>query len=126
MDWINEHMLPHWPFAAVCSVLWVIGHFMERSVFTKARAHAESKMQWLWWWGRESMELHPIIAGALVGLVWQDPEGADWSWTMSMAYFAFAGVCSLFGWKLIAKVLERAGIDPNGITMPGESEPPKQ
>ena len=119
-----EHLdllLEHWPFVAVAMVLWLVGHFMETSVFTKARATAPGKLNWVWWWGRESMELHPLIAGALIGLVWHDPEGAGWSRVGSIAYFAFAGVASLFVWMVLSRTLARRG---TSFRLPGESLPP--
>jgi len=151
MEWVNENILPHWPFAVVLCVLWVIGHFMERSVFTKERllehhpigygkprdkkaarkwkdprSFGEKFHHWFFYWMRESMELHPILAGAVIGLIWQNPENAEpaWHWAASVGYFAGAGFLSLFGWLILSKVLGRVGIDTSTIKLPGESVPP--
>lgn len=122
---MQEFLISHWPFLAVASVLWVIGHFSETSVFTRARALTKGKMQWFWWWGRESLELHAIVTGVIVGIFWRDPEGAGWTQRpMSMAYFGAAGVFSLFGWLLLTKLLEKLGVKTDKLKLPGESKPP--
>jgi hypothetical protein len=118
-------LLDHWPFAVMALIFWVCGHFFARSVFTGKRAQRPGKMQWFWWWGRESLELHPILAGALVGLLWVDPEGADWGRVESVAYFAGAGASSLFLWVLMSNLLEKMGVDSGALRMPGESKPPE-
>lgn len=120
-----EMAMEHWPFLVMAAVFWTIGHFMETSVFTRARAYDKGKLQWFWWWGRESMELHPLVAGALVGLLWANPEHADpaWPWMASVGYFMGAGFVSLFGWLIITKVLVKFGIK-DAIHLPGESKPP--
>jgi len=126
MDEITSLVFDHWPFWAAVGVFWVIGHFVEKSVFTKARAYEKGRFQWFWWWGRESLELHPIIAGVLLGQGWTDPEGRGWSghWEAS-AYFASAGVVSLFGWLIVTKILERMGLKTD-LKLPGESDPPSK
>lgn len=120
-----DFVIAHYPFFVMAGVFWVIGHFMETSVFTRKRAHAEGKTQWLWWWGRESMELHPMIAGAVTGLIWRNPELADPAWPLMMncAYFMGSGVTSLFGWLLATKVMEKLGLKGQ-LRFPGESMPP--
>lgn len=123
MELLNEYVIPHWPFLVVMSALWLVGHFMERSVFTKERCDKG----WFWHWGRESMELHPLVGGALIGLIWHNPELADppWSWQESVGYFAGAGIASLGFWWLLTKVIfPKLGVKPDGFRLPGESDPP--
>ncbi len=115
-----DPLLAHWPFLVMTLIFWVIGHFASRSVFTSSRAHRIGKMQWFWWWGRESLEIHPLLAGVLVAQLWPDPEGAGWGWAATAAYFAGAGAASLFFWVIMSNVLERYGIDSGALRMPGE------
>lgn len=138
MEWLTENVLPHWPFFVAMCVLWLIGHFMEGSVFTKARVMRYHPKQngkrnfgqklhhWFFYWMRESMELHSTCAGALIGFVWQNPEHADpaWPWAANVGYFAGAGFVSLFGWLVISKLLGRVGINADEIRLPGESIAP--
>lgn len=133
-----ELLQQHWPLVTVAGTLWVLGHFFETSVFTKKRVlenHPEHKVgrtfaqsfhHWFFYWMRESMELHPLMAGVLIGMIWVNPLHVDppWTWQMSCGYFLGAGFASLFGWILITKGLEKAGWK-GSFRMPGESEPPK-
>lgn len=131
-------ILSHWPFIVVACSLWILGHFFERSVFTKSRVITyhpakiadRSKLEkfhhWFFYWGRESMELHPLIVGAAIGLVWPNPEGATPAWPVAacVGYFAGAGFTSLFGWLILTRLLGRIGLTSGAIRLPGESEPP--
>jgi hypothetical protein len=124
----------HWPFIAAVCVFWLVGHFMERSVFTKARMlrHAPNGgprrfgqrfHHWVFFWGRESMELHPVATGAVLGLIWTNPEFADPPWppVASAGYFAAAGFVSLFAWVIITRTLKLYGFDFSEALLPGES-----
>ncbi len=112
--------IDRWPFFAVLAVFTIIGQFTSTRLFTRERAYGREP-HWLWYWGRETLPLHPIATGSLLGLFWQDPEGAGWGWQASVAYFASAGVCSLFAWMLIKGKLKERGID---LKLPGSSVPP--
>jgi hypothetical protein len=115
--------LDHWPFFMITLVFAVIGQFTSKHLFTRARAYRKGKMQWLWWWGRESLMLHPIVTGALLGLAWPDPERVGWEGLYGAGYFAGAGACSLFLFALIRGIAKKRGIK---LTLPGESVPPKK
>ena len=125
LEFFQTHVLnlEHAPFKGVVFVFWIIGHFMSTSVFTRARAYAKGKFQWFFWWGRESLELHPILSGCLLGMIWVDPEKIGMNMLESMLYFAAAGVCSLFVWALVKSVMKKNNI--SGFRLPGESERPK-
>jgi len=112
---IQEYILPHWPLLLVGLVFMVIGQFTSRKLFTRDRAyakHSKKVVHWFWWWGRETLSLHPIAAGALLGLLWHNPESADPAWPVmaSVAYFAGTGVLSLFAWSLLRGYLKKKGI----------------
>lgn len=123
MEWFNANVLTHWPFMVVMSVLWLVGHFSEHSVFTKHRA-TNSKPGWFWYWARESLKLHSTFTGALIGLVWADPESAGFEWYENVGYFAGAGFLALFGWLIIRAILKKFGIDSGKLVLPGDSLPP--
>lgn len=131
---ISENILPHWPFLVVTLVFTVVGQFTSKKVFTKARAYDKAKgawykpwaNQWFWWWGRETLALHPILTGAILGLMWQNPEMAEPSWGLaaSIGYFAGAGVASLFAWNFLKSYAKKKGID---LQLPGNSvRPPSE
>jgi len=116
--------LDRWPFWATVMVFTVIGQFTSTKLFTRERAYKKWPKVWqrhLWWWGRETLMLHPIFAGGALGLLWRDPEGRGWSMAASPAYFAAAGVLSMFAWALLKGALKKRGIV---IALPGASEPP--
>lgn len=131
---LTNQILPHWPFVVVTVVLAIVGHVMGRSVFTKERAYKKQQAsafyrfwesQNFWWWGRETLALHSICVGILVGLLWHNPENATpaWSHAADVGYFAGAGAISLFAWSIAKGLLKRRGID---LELPGDvpSVPP--
>lgn len=128
---IIEHVLPHWPFVMLTAIFAVIGQFTSKSVFTRERAYTKLAGPWykfwntqsFWWWGRETLVLHPITVGAFLGCIWHNPEGLDPAWGIpaSAAYFAGAGVASLFAWSAVKAYLKKKGID-FGLSEDSESD----
>ena len=126
---ISENILPHWPFLVVMLAFTIIGRFTSTKLFTRKRAYTVAKgkwpweNQWFWWWGRETLSLHPIISGTLLGLIWSNPEFSDPSWPISasVGYFAGAGVASLFSWNFMKSYAKRQGVV---LSLPGESVRP--
>lgn len=121
----SDQILPHWPFVAVVLIFTIIGQFTSKSVFTRERAYRKDKYQFLWWWGRESLSLHPILSALIVGFLWQNPEDADPAWKPIASYFYFgaAGVVSLCAWSVLKGILKKKGIDID-IFPPPPSVPP--
>jgi hypothetical protein len=114
---------PHWPGLAWATIATVIGQVMAHRVFTEANARRPGRFQWAWWWARKTLPLHPVLAGALLGLMWTNPEGADPAWprVASAMYFAFFGAMSIWIYQVLKDLLKRKGFD---IQLPGDSYPP--
>jgi hypothetical protein len=111
-----------WPFWSAVLVFTIIGQFTSTKLFTRARAYKKTRFQHVWWWGRETLMLHPILAGAVLGNFWRDPEGHGWPVIGSQMYFASAGVVSIFAFAIIRAFLKWKGIE---VQLPGTSvEPP--
>jgi hypothetical protein len=113
-----------WPFWSAVLVLAILGQFSSLKLFTRERAYGKTTPRWvqhLWWWGRETLMLHPIAAGALLGTLWLDPEGKGWPLVGSAMYFATAGVVSMFAFAVLRGFLKWKGIP---VQLPGTSEPP--
>ena len=113
-----------WPFWSTVLVLTIIGQFTSTKLFTRARAYAKTKPAWkqhFWWWSRETLMLHPIAAGFVLGLFWADPESQGWPKIASQMYFAAAGGVSLVAWTVLKGVLKKRGIN---VELPGASKPP--
>lgn len=110
-----DMVLSHWPFSSVAVMLAVAGLVADR-VFTWERAHAKPGKDF-WWWMRETLPLHPVVIGLLLGCVMPDPEGQHWGRGLIVAYFGGAGAAGLGGWVYLRA---RA----KAIPLPGGSVPP--
>lgn len=127
-EMLSKHVYPHAPFYGVTLVLLIIGDRMSSRIFTKERAYRyygpTTAGRWKWrvyFWGRETLPMQPILMGALIGLSWLDPEGKGWNRVASVAYFATAGAASMFAWACTKAWAKKKGII---LSMPGESGPP--
>lgn len=121
----------HWPFAAIVGVLTIIGQVTSKRVFTRKRAY--QKWTWggpiagylvhqYWYWMRESLPLHPIIAGGVwTHWFWVDPEGLGWGVDTSTGYGLAAGVGSLGAWMFLKAYAKHKGVE---LVLPGASLPP--
>lgn len=137
IEWFEIAVKPHWPFIMAAVVFMVIGQVMKGSVFTRGRAYAryldelpnrmsylpgrtrvKHKARWLWWWAYKTLPLHPVITGALLGLVIQEPEPGIVG-TASSLYFAGAGALSVFLYQVIKGFAKRQRIDLPPL--PGQS-----
>ncbi len=113
---------PHWPGLTWSLIAMVVGQVMKNGIFTKPQAAKLRKTQWIWWWGRKTLPLHPVLAGALVGLLWQDPvEGQNWPFIGSVIYFAFFGAVSTWLFEVIRGLAKTKGIELKEL---GKSVPP--
>lgn len=143
-EFAKDNLLPHWPFFSWILIAMMIGQVTKNALWTKQRAHARFvdqlpgnslakgearkpvKIQWLWWWGRKTLVLHPVAAGVVIGLIWQNPETADPAWPLaaSIGYFAMSGALSTWAYEFLKSMAKkRAGID---LKLPGlDSKPPK-
>lgn len=127
MDTVNEILavvLPHWPFVCWTIVSMLVGQVMAHRIFTLEQAKKKRKTQWIWWWGRKTLPLHPVVTGSLLGLVWRNPEGADPAWVLAadIGYFALAGALSIWGYQFLKGLAKSRGVDLDSL--PGDSTPP--
>ncbi len=109
-----------WPFWAAALIFTVIGQFTATKLFTRDQAYAKTKpafLQHFWWWGRETLMLHPIASGVMLGAQWPDPQNLGWTLPIiSKMYFGAAGVVSLVAFAAIKGFLKKRGIN---IELPG-------
>jgi hypothetical protein len=124
-----ELIQPHWPFAAVVVILAVVGQFMKGVVWTRPnflrwRMTTPNAVLWrVFWWGRKTMPLHPVCAGAVLGTIPGIPVGTGIDGRpATILYFAFAGVISTWAFAMIKGWAKREyDLD---LQLPGESSPP--
>ena len=115
MELSIDLVLAHWPFFIVAAVLAPCGLVADR-VFTRERAY-RTPVKDFWFWMRETLPIHPVIVGLLIGCAMPDPEGGHWRRGLIILYFGGAGVGGLAGWiYLRAK--------QKSIPLPGASTPP--
>lgn len=121
-----EHLdtvIAHWPFVVVAVGLALIGAGFFDRVFTREAAYifdakGNKKAKRPFWYGmRESLPLHPIAAGFLIGCFMASPEPGVTTRTMIICYFTGAGVAGLVLWIWIRSRKKE-------ISMPGEGSVP--
>lgn len=127
MEQIFTLLLPHWPALAWMAIAGITGRVMNKTVFTKAQATAKRDAPWkahFWWWGRNTLALHPLVAGLILGVFWRNPEGAETPWPTiaSSMYFGAAGMLSTSAYEIVKGLLKKKGIDLDG----GESVMPPE
>lgn len=98
---IFEILAPHWAFIVVSFILAMVGEVMKAVVIGKDKLKA-LKTPWKKLFS-DTMILHPIIAGALIGIALGSlvPTAIATSGLIgSVLYFAFAGAMSTWVYRL--------------------------
>lgn len=126
-QFLQDHVysMVHWPWFAVCITLMIIVQTVKTNIFTKKKAYEKGKLQWLFWWGWKTLALQPIIAGAIIGLLWGNPEPGVKEGIASFFYFASSGGCSVVAYQVLKGVLKKKKVD---ISLPGQrpTDPPSK
>ena len=122
-EFINNQVLPHWPFVAAMVIFMIVGQVTKTSVFPK-EGWKTRKPVWLFWWGRKTLALHPVFAGVVLGLVWREPEAGLEKIIESCSYFAGSGALSVWCYEILKGIAAQRGID---LSLPGvdDSVPPR-
>lgn len=126
MEYIDDYLLPHWPFVMTAVIFMLVGQVMKTAVWTKERAHKKGKVQWLFWWAYKTLPLHPVLSGCVVGLAWHNPESSDPAWPIiaSCFYFMGAGTLSVWLYQILKGLAKKRGVDLGEL--PGQSQPPSK
>lgn len=103
MEAFFTYLWPHWPFFAWCALAAALGKYFAREVFPKS-ATAGWRV-----FGRRTLPLHPVLAGALLGCFWRSPEPSV-TGLGAVVYFATAGALSLWFFEFVRRVLKKHGI----------------
>jgi hypothetical protein len=98
-------LLAHWPFIAVWVISMIVFQVVNKNVFPRGGVGT------LQVWGRKTHALQPIIVGALVGLVWRNPDPLVTNLAAGIAYFSLSGALSTSSYEVLKGLLARQGID---------------
>jgi hypothetical protein len=114
-DALEKYIIPHWPWITFSAIAAMLGQWFKTNIFTKERAlvYSTSRRRFhyvTFYWGRRSMPLHPMFLGFFLGYFWL-PEGLEP--LASNFYFAVAGMCSLWFFEAITRVLKAKGVEFN-------------
>lgn len=102
---IFEILQPHWAFVVVSIILAMIGEVMKAVIIGKDKEKS-IKTPWKKFFV-DTMILHPILAGALIGLALGSlvPSAVATSGLIgSVLYFAFAGAMSTWLYRLLKEL----------------------
>jgi hypothetical protein len=117
MEFVNEYVLAHWPFITFALVAGLTVQVFKAEVWTKRRAEAKGRWQWLFWWGRKTLALHPFVVGALLGLIPGMPTTVPAAESLAgrAVYYAAAGLASCWAFDVIQGLAKKRGIVLTGI-----------
>lgn len=125
----------HWPLMVITLVLAFIGQIAKGAVFTKERiehywimAHTGDKpksalvLNKFYWWGRKTLPMHPVLAGAALAFVPGIPVGPGIEGTATrVVYFMGGGILSTWAFDLLKGFAKQHGLS---LRLPGESSSP--
>lgn len=111
--------LEHWPWLAVTVILAIVGQVTSTRIFTRERAYGSGGIKrFVFFWGRESLPLHPIVSGFILAALWPNPEPVVAAGAATYVYFGSAGAASLFLWMWLKARAKAKGIK---LELPGAS-----
>lgn len=121
-DDVVAFVAAHWPFLVFSLTAAIVVQIFKGAVWTAKRAEGKGAKAGFFWWARKTIPLHPVIAGALFGLIPGLPLSPDVPETMaaSSLYFAGSGLASTWIFALVKGVAKRKGVD---LHIPGEPTP---
>ena len=89
--------------------MMIVGQVSKTQFVTKARAYGAEKYQAVWMFLWKTFPLHPILTGAAIGSVWENPEPGVHG-IASMFYFMLAGALSVVLYQVIKGLAKKGGI----------------
>lgn len=112
-DDVVSFVTSHWPFLVFALTAAIVVQIFKAAVWTEARAKGKGARAGFFWWARKTLPLHPVVAGALFGLIPGLPASPDVPETMAAhaLYFAGAGLFSTWAFAVVKGVAKKKGID---------------
>lgn len=119
-------LLQHWGFFAFAALAAVVMQVLKNTLWATSQVKLAGKWGWVFWWGRKTLPLHPVVLGFFVGLMPGMPhgslEGAS-PWPVAL-YYALAGLTSTWLFNVIKGIAKQKGIDLEDVVSAEEAEPP--
>ncbi len=107
-EWLDlEALKPYWPFVVQVAIIWYLGQFFKKRVWTKARASNNDFFSIM----RDTLRIHPLLAGAAWGALFPWLPAVEFVTTRGGAIYEglFAGFVSLAGHTLLESLAEKRG-----------------
>lgn len=124
---VTQLLADHWPLLVFAAAASLVSQVFKAAVWTQKRAEGKGKSRHFFWWGRKTLPLHPVIAGALFGLIPGLPVSPGVPDTMGShaLYYAGAGLLSTWVFNVIKGIAKKRGIDLSIPTIEEEPQPPE-
>ncbi len=90
MDFLNEYILPHWPFIGFALVVSVVAQVLKSRILTKEVARESRVVFQL----RRCLPLILILLGALLGVFWPGETSPGIDGTMAKSLYFMVSVCT--------------------------------
>lgn len=113
MNDLLELVLSHWPFIVFTLVAAMVVQIFKAAVWTAERAEGKGAKAGFFWWMRKTLPLHPVVLGALFGLIPGLPlsQGVEHTMATSAMYYAAAGLTSTWAFSVLRGLAKKRGID---------------
>jgi hypothetical protein len=122
---IVQFLSDHWPFIVFALVASMVAQVFKSAVWTAKRADSKGVKGWFFWWGRKTLPLHPVFAGALFGLIPGLPVSPGVPETMAAhaMYYGAAGLASTWAFDVLKGIAKKRGITiQSPISLPPDDE----
>lgn len=105
-----EAAVPYWPFITQVVVIWLLGQYFKKRVWTKARARKSALGGFM----RSTLPLHPLFAGAIWGALYPWLPAVELVQSRGGAVNAglLAGAATLIGHTALEAMAQARGWTP--------------
>jgi hypothetical protein len=113
MEDVAQFLANHWPIVTFAVAAAMVTQVAKAAVWTQKRAEGGGRAAGFCWWMRKTLSLHPVVAGALFGLIPGLPASPDVPETMAAhaLYYGGAGVLSTWVFAIVKGLAKRRGIE---------------
>lgn len=112
MNGMLQPVLDHWPFIAFALMAATVTQVFKGTVWTAAHAKGRGAIAGFYWWGRKTLPLHPVLVGAVFGLIPGLPLSTGMTHTLATAalYYGAAGLASTWAFSIVKSMAKRRDV----------------